>query len=261
MDMKNIFREGYNVAVLESNKWLSEETPGNPFYEYWQQLFDSSVRCQHISKYYSNLIDEWQRRQAARESMPNGDVRKPKIVVLTQSPCVAVAIHACIQASFKRKHVVKLFNATNKEAEKNAMLDGFQETPEYDLSTGKPRRDASGKIIPRIPFKERADILIGTTFKLGTGLTLDRASCLFLVEPMQTISAQEQAINRIHRVGQKYECRAILLSTDKVTFEQDVASRILFRRALLKGLDKTTIKDIEAIEEERASRELELIEV
>jgi hypothetical protein len=65
--------------------------------------------------------------------MPNGDVRKPKIVVLAQSPCVAVAMHACIKTLFKGKHIVKLFNATNKEAEKNAMLDGFQETPEYDL--------------------------------------------------------------------------------------------------------------------------------
>jgi hypothetical protein len=35
-------------------------------------------------------------------------------------------------------------------------------------------------------------------------------------------------------------------------------SRILFRQALLKGLDKTTIKDIEVIEEERANRELEI---
>jgi len=107
------------------------------------------------------------------------------------------------------------------------ILDRFQETPSYDASTGRPLRDASGNMIPRITFKERADILIGTTFKLGAGLTLDRTCCLFLVEPMETISAQEQAINRIHRVGQKYECRAILLSTDKVTFEQDVASRIL----------------------------------
>lgn len=193
--------------------------------------------------------------------MPNGDTRKPKIVVLTQSPCVALAMHACIKASFEGEHIVQLFNATNKEAEKNAILDGFQETPNYDPSTGRPLRDASGKTIPRIPSSERADILIGTTFKLGTGLTLDRACCLFLVEPMQTISAQEQAINRIHRVGQKYECQAILLSTDKVTFEQDVSSRILFRRALLKGLDKTTVKDIEAIEEERMNRELQLIEV
>jgi hypothetical protein len=61
----------------------------------------------------------------------------------------------------KGKHVLKLFNATNKEAENNPMLDGFQETPDFDLSTGKPRRDIAGRIIPRIPFKERANVLIG----------------------------------------------------------------------------------------------------
>ncbi len=58
IDMKRIFREGYNVAVLENNKWFSEDTASHPFYENWQQLFDSSVRCQCTVKRYSDLIDE-----------------------------------------------------------------------------------------------------------------------------------------------------------------------------------------------------------
>jgi hypothetical protein len=51
VNMKDVFIlvEGYNVAVLESKKWLSEDTSGNTFYKNWQQLFESSVRCKYLS--------------------------------------------------------------------------------------------------------------------------------------------------------------------------------------------------------------------
>ena len=46
----------------------------------------------------------------------------------------------------------------------------------------------------------------------GTGITLTRASEIVLVEPSWSPAYNEQAIKRIHRIGQEHPCRARLFA-------------------------------------------------
>ena len=47
-----------------------------------------------------------------------------------------------------------------------------------------------------------ADVMIGTTSALGTGLTLNRASVIILLDEPWNMATREQAVDRAHRIGQ-----------------------------------------------------------
>jgi SNF2 family DNA or RNA helicase len=51
-------------------------------------------------------------------------------------------------------------------------------------------------------------VFVGNIRAAGTGLTLTAASDLILFESDWAPAANAQAIKRIHRIGQKNECRA-----------------------------------------------------
>lgn len=61
-------------------------------------------------------------------------------------------------------------------------------------------------------FQQYGGLFLAQQTAAGTGITLTRASEIVLVEPAWTPSDNEQAIKRIHRIGQDQPCRARLFA-------------------------------------------------
>lgn len=49
----------------------------------------------------------------------------------------------------------------------------------------------------------KADVMLGTTGAAGTGITLNRASVVILLDEPWNMALREQAVDRAHRIGQK----------------------------------------------------------
>lgn len=73
----------------------------------------------------------------------------------------------------------------------------------FDGSTPSPQRQ---KEIDG--FQREGGVFLAQQGAAGTGITLTRASEIVLVEPSWSPSDNEQAIKRIHRIGQEQPCRA-----------------------------------------------------
>ncbi len=61
-------------------------------------------------------------------------------------------------------------------------------------------------------FQREGGVFLAQQGAAGTGITLTRASEIVLVEPSWSPAYNEQAIKRIHRIGQEHPCRARLFA-------------------------------------------------
>jgi SNF2 family DNA or RNA helicase len=177
--------------------------------------------------------------------------RIPKIVIFSSKPVTAAITYEAICYTIRRDGIVKAdgtvpsvqgyFQKTSRKV-RDEIVDNFQEVPKLDKD--------GNMIKGKLRFEDPVDILVGTIETLGVGITLHRGSLVVLMEPQFLVTEQDQAKKRIHRMGQKYGCRALILHTNIVQSECLIADRASFRKALA-GAVTTATREVRKEAEER----------
>ncbi len=147
-------------------------------------------------------LNELRRIASVPESLTDGRIASPKIEELVENLSNTVGNnHKC----------VVFFNyiaGLDIVAERLNAL-GIQ----FETMTGSTTAAARKRIVERFQSDPECMVLLMTLKVGGVGLNLTAADTVFIVEPWWNKAAEEQAINRLHRIGQK----ASVVSTSFIT--------------------------------------------
>lgn len=134
------------------------------------------------------------------EEKSNGSISSPKIDLLMEYLVSAV----------RNGHKVVVFYNFLAGIEITARrLD--HENIGYEIMTGATRDRQ--KIVDRFQNDDECRVMLMTVKTGGVGLNLVAADTVFIVEPWWNKAAEEQAVNRLHRIGQKKSVNCYFLIT------------------------------------------------
>lgn len=136
------------------------------------------------------------------ESMSGNSVSSPKIEELVESLATSV--------EFGHKSVV-FFNFIAGLEITMSRLDKMGIS--YETMTGSTSASARKKIVERFQSDPECKVLLMTLKVGGVGLNLTAADTVYIFEPWWNKAAEEQAINRLHRIGQKSTVTAVSIIT------------------------------------------------
>lgn len=176
-------------------------------------------------------LTEMRRIASVPESLSDGAIRSPKLDVLMDSLAEAVGNgHKC----------VVFFNyiaGLELTGERLAAL-GI----DYETMTGATTNRS--KVVNRFNNDPACKVFLMTLKTGGVGLNLTVADTVFIFEPWWNKAAEEQAINRLHRIGQKAKVHSYSLIT-LGTIEEKIRTLQEKKAMLFDGLigtDATTSK-------------------
>ena len=138
------------------------------------------------------------------EEKSNGSISSPKIELLMENLLSAV----------RNGHKVVVFYNFLAGIELTAKkLD--HENIGYEIMTGATHDRQ--KVVERFQNDDDCRVMLMTIKTGGVGLNLVAADTVFVVEPWWNKAAEEQAINRLHRIGQKNSVNCyFLITTDTI---------------------------------------------
>lgn len=141
------------------------------------------------------------------EEKSNGAISSPKIDLLMEYLLSAV----------RNGHKVVVFYTFLAGIELTAQkLD--HENIGYEIMTGATRDRQ--KVVDRFQNDDDCKVMLMTVKTGGVGLNLVAADTVFIVEPWWNKAAEEQAINRLHRIGQKNSVNCYFLITSDTIEEK-----------------------------------------
>lgn len=147
-------------------------------------------------------LSELRRIASVPESMSDGMVSSPKIDELLESLAASV--------SFGHKSVV-FFNFI---AGLEIVMTRLEKLGiGFETMTGSTSASARKKVVERFQNDPDCKVLLMTLKVGGVGLNLTAADTVYIFEPWWNKAAEEQAINRLHRFGQKSTVTAFSLIT------------------------------------------------
>jgi Superfamily II DNA/RNA helicases, SNF2 family len=185
------------------------------FYErrrrYYAQTVRESIQERGVAKSQFELLQaltELRRIASVPESLSDGAVASSKLPVLADAVLEAVENgHKCV-VFFNFIAGIELLGQSLAEA-----------GVDYEVMTGATRDRAS--IVARFQDDPYCKVLLMTLKTGGVGLNLTAADTVFVVEPWWNKAAEEQAIGRLHRIGQKSSVHAFSIVT-KDTIEEKI---------------------------------------
>lgn len=185
------------------------------FYErrrrYYAETVRNTIRERGVKASQFELLQaltELRRIASIPESLSDGAVSSSKMPVLADSVMEAVENgHKCV-VFFNFIAGIEVLGQLLSEA-------GI----EYEVMTGATRDRAA--IVQRFQGDPRCKVLLMTLKTGGVGLNLTAADTVFVAEPWWNRAAEEQAIGRLHRMGQKSSVHAFALVT-KDTIEEKI---------------------------------------
>lgn len=170
-----------------------------------RQEIEQTIRGEGIAKaqfLMFQALSELRRLASVPESMTDGRVRSPKIEDLVESLESAVSNgHKC----------VVFFNfiaGLDLVGERLSELGINFETMSGSTSTKERKR-----IVEQFQTDPACKVLLMTLKVGGVGLNLTAADMVYIFEPWWNKAAEEQAINRLHRIGQKASVNAFSIIT------------------------------------------------
>lgn len=161
----------------------------------YKQEIDEAIRRDGVQKSQFLLfqaLSELRRIASVPESASDGRVRSPKIDELVES----------LTASVSNGHkAVVFFNFLSGLEIVGSRLEklGIQ----FETMTGSSSATARKKSVERFQADPDCMVMLLTLKVGGVGLNLTAADTVFIFEPWWNKAAEEQAINRLHRIGQK----------------------------------------------------------
>ena len=153
-------------------------------------------------------LSELRRISSVPESLSDGTVKSPKIPLLCES------IEEAVAGGHK---VVVFFN----------FIAGIELVGERLTETGIDYATMTGSthdrraVIERFQQDPNCRALLMTLKTGGVGLNLTVADTVYIFEPWWNKAAEEQAINRLHRIGQKAKVMSYALIT-RDTIEEKI---------------------------------------
>jgi len=152
-------------------------------------------------------LNELRRIASVPESMSNGDITSPKMNTLMDMLSDAVS---------NGHKVVVFFNYIAGIELVSEKLD--ESGIDFACMTGSTH-DRKG-VVERFQNDSKCKILLMTLKTGGVGLNLTAADTVFIFEPWWNKAAEEQAINRLHRFGQKAKVLCYSLITQNTIEEK-----------------------------------------
>ena len=233
---------------MEQTLYVEMDDDHQRFYEqrrqYYQTLVGNSIAQQGLEKSQMVMfqaLSELRRIASVPESLSDGSITSPKIPLLMEQ------VEELVAGGHK---VVIFFNFIA-----GIELVGERLTEmgiDYTTMTGSTRDRRA--VIERFQNDSACRALLMTLKTGGVGLNLTVADTVYIVEPWWNKAAEEQAINRLHRIGQKAKVMSYALITRDTIEEkirqlqqqkQDLAdSLIVGDAAMTKRLTEEDIKYI-----------------
>jgi SNF2 family DNA or RNA helicase len=200
---------------MEQTLFVEMDDDHSRFYEerrqYYQQLVGKSIDEQGIERSQMVMfqaLSELRRISSVPESLTDGTVSSPKIPLLCES------IEEAVSGGHK---VVVFFNFIA-----GIELVGERLTEmgiDYATMTGSTHDRRA--VIERFQQDAGCRALLMTLKTGGVGLNLTVADTVYIFEPWWNKAAEEQAINRLHRIGQKAKVMSYALIT-RNTIEEKI---------------------------------------
>ena len=199
------------------------------FYERRRQYYFNQVRqtiaAEGIQKsqfIMFQALNELRRIASIPESLSDGHIKSPKLDLLTDTLLEAVA---------NGHKVVVFFNFIAGIEQLSDRLDN--NGIDYACMTGSTRDRKS--IVERFQNDPQCRVMLMTLKTGGVGLNLTAADTVFIFEPWWNKAAEEQAINRLHRFGQKAKVLSYSLITQQ-TIEEKIQLLQQQKAELFEGL-------------------------
>lgn len=178
---------------------------------YYQQLVGKTIDEQgleHSQMVMFQALSELRRISSVPESLSEGTVSSPKIPLLCESIEEAVAGGHKVVAFFNFIAGIELVGDRLAEL-------GM----DYATMTGSTHDRRA--VIERFQQDANCRVLLMTLKTGGVGLNLTVADTVYIFEPWWNKAAEEQAINRLHRIGQKAKVMSYALIT-RDTIEEKI---------------------------------------
>lgn len=180
----------------------------------FREEIERSIRESGVAKsqfVMFRALNELRRIASVPESMTEGRVASPKIDELMESLSDAVGNNHKSVVFFNYLSGLEI---TASRLEKLGIR--------FETMTGSTTAGARKRIVERFQGDPDCMVLLMTLKVGGVGLNLTAADTVFIFEPWWNKAAEEQAINRLHRIGQK----ASVVSTSIIT-EGSIEEKIL----------------------------------
>ena len=200
---------------MEQTLYVEMDADHQRFYEerrsYYQQAIQNSIAAQGIEKSQMMMfqaLSELRRIASVPESLSDGNIASPKIPLLCEQVEEAVA----------GGHKVVIF--FNFIAGIELVGDRLTELGiDYATMTGSTRDRRA--VVERFQHDAGCRALLMTLKTGGVGLNLTVADTVYIFEPWWNKAAEEQAINRLHRMGQTAKVMSYALIT-RDTIEEKI---------------------------------------
>ena len=200
---------------MEQTLYVEMEADHLRFYEerrqYYQQAIQQSIKAQGIEKSQMMMfqaLSELRRIASVPESLSDGSISSPKIPLLCEQVEEAVAGGHKVVIFFNFIAGIELVGERLTEL-------GI----DYATMTGSTRDRRA--VIERFQNDSDCRALLMTLKTGGVGLNLTVADTVYIFEPWWNKAAEEQAINRLHRIGQKAKVMSYALIT-RDTIEEKI---------------------------------------
>ncbi len=214
---------------IEQTLFVEMNQEQHDFYERRRQYYFNQVRqtiaAEGIQKsqfIMFQALNELRRIASIPESLSDNRIKSPKLDLLTDTLLEAVA---------NGHKVVVFFNFIAGIEQLSERLD--QNGIDYACMTGSTRDRRS--IVERFQNDPQCRVMLMTLKTGGVGLNLTAADTVFIFEPWWNKAAEEQAINRLHRFGQKAKVLSYSLITQQ-TIEEKIQLLQQQKAELFEGL-------------------------
>lgn len=214
---------------IEQTLYVEMSPEQHDFYErrrlYYYTQVRQTIAAEGIGKsqfVMFQALNELRRIASIPESLSDGHIKSPKLEQLADSLMEAVS---------NGHKVVVFFNFIAGIEELSELLD--QNGIDYACMTGSTRDRRS--IVERFQSDPHCKVMLMTLKTGGVGLNLTAADTVFIFEPWWNKAAEEQAINRLHRFGQKAKVLSYSLITQQ-TIEEKIQLLQQKKADLFEGL-------------------------
>ena len=192
---------------------------------FYQRYVKNTIATEGIQKsqfVMFQALNELRRIASVPESMTDGQIASPKISTLVEMVTDAVSNGHKIVVFFNYIAGIELVGEQLNEA-------GI----DFACMTGSTN-DRKG-VVDRFQNNPQCKVLLMTLKTGGVGLNLTAADTVFIFEPWWNKAAEEQAINRLHRFGQKAKVLCYSLITQN-SIEEKICQLQQQKAELFAGL-------------------------